>query len=64
MHLERQTVTLEVLSQLFGVSLHTLRKEAAQRKFPLLKKGRRIYVDPKEYREFLERGRVEPRRSR
>jgi hypothetical protein len=63
MMIDRETVTLETLSMMFDVKLNTLRKEASQRKFPLIKKGRRILVDPRLYREYLDKGKVEPREA-
>lgn len=49
-----ETTSLQGISERFSIPLWTLRKWAAQRKFPgLIKKGRRIYVDINKFRVWL-----------
>jgi|DewCreStandDraft_5_1066085.scaffolds.fasta_scaffold34889_3 hypothetical protein len=57
---KKELMTLKELSERFSFPLSTLRIYASQRRFPLLKVGRRIYVDPYEFKLWLNRFKVEP----
>jgi len=49
-----ETASLRGLSDRFSIPLWTLRKWAAQRKFPgLIKKNRKIYVDISKFRTWF-----------
>jgi len=57
---EKELLTLRELAERFSFSLSTLRIYASQRRFPIIKVGRRIYVDPYEFKLWLNRFKVEP----
>ena len=57
---EKEQLTLEEVAERFSIPLWTLRTYASQRKFPIVKLGRRIYVNTNEFRQWLNRFRVEP----
>ena len=57
---EKELLTLEEVTERFSIPLWTLRTYASQRKFPIVKLGRRIYVNTHEFRQWLNRFRVEP----
>lgn len=57
---EKEQLTLEEVAEKFSIPLWTLRTYASQRRFPIVKLGRRIYVNTNEFRQWLNRFRVEP----
>lgn len=56
-----ENVTLEKISEIFGINKTTLRIKAARREFPLYKLGARVYVNVDEFRSWLKQFKVEPR---
>lgn len=51
---EIECLSLRGLSERFSIPLWTLRKWAAERKFPgIIKKGRKIYVDISKFRTWF-----------
>jgi len=46
--------TLSEISDIYGIPLTTLRRWAAERKFPLYKVSNRVRVSIKEWEEWLE----------
>jgi len=57
---EKEQVTLEKLSEMFDIKLWTLRRYAAERRFPLIKLGSRIYVNIEDFREWLKQHEIRP----
>ena len=57
---EREQVTLEELSRIFGIKLWTLRAYAHKRKIPIIKIGSRIYVNLNSFREWLKQHEIKP----
>ncbi len=56
---QKETVSLNTLSQIFDIPLWTLRKYASERRFPgIIKRGRNVYVDIKKFRAWLYKGEV------
>lgn len=56
-----KNVTLEKISDIFGINKTTLRIKASRREFPLYKLGTRVYVNVDEFRSWLNQFKVEPR---
>lgn len=57
---KKELLTLGEVAERFSIPLWTLRTYASQRRFPIVKLGRRIYVNPNEFRKWLDQFRVEP----
>jgi len=54
---EIECLSLRGLSERFSIPLWTLRKWAAERKFPgIIMRGRKIYVDIDKFREWFYEG--------
>ena len=45
--------TLEQIHAEYGIPLRTLRKNAAERRIPILKYGRRVYVNRSEFAAWI-----------
>jgi len=59
-----ETTSLRGLSERFSIPIWTLRKWAAERKFPgIIKKGRKIYVDIVKFREWLYNDEIDYKRD-
>lgn len=58
--MEIEQVTLDKLSEIFDIKLWTLRRYAAERRFPLIKLGSRIYVNIEDFRNWLKGYEIKP----
>lgn len=55
---EKKMMTLKEVSEVYGMSLATLRRKAAMRDIPLVKLGGRIYVNVSDFDEWLSEKRI------
>ena len=50
----KKLITLKEASQIYSIPLNTLYKLSSQRKIPKFKLGKRVYLRPAEFEEWLE----------
>lgn len=59
--MDKQKASLRELSAMTGIPLWTLRHKASRRAFTIYKLGRKIYVDLKEFQNWWNEHRMEPK---
>ena len=55
----KKLITLEEISEIYSLSLATLRRWSSERRFPLYRISNRIRVDELEFRNWIENFKIE-----